>query len=1339
MLFFSMGMDQFCPKADYILPTPYNVTASTDQSNRIEITWESVCGNGSADHFLVYAKEEGSSTYHSVGKVSYDGCAYGEAFDYDFVMDGIVDFAYRDYSIKVKTCPDDGYYCSNDYFSEVVTGSAVIDPPFISATDGTFANKIEISFFEYSFNSQAYRVHRSASPEGPYTYVGYTYGDAVMDGTYIDYVSPGTTYYYKGEICTLHNDCSPLSTNYAIGFSSSTGPSGISATDGTVAQHIDITWDENPNANGYRVYRSETSTPPADPLDYLPPEVYTTDYQDSGADPYTTYYYWIRAYDTSLGTGDWTPLSASDTGWRTYKSVYNFSASDGTSTDHVDITWGNFDDAFINQYIIYRSITSDGEKINLGHSSTTSFTDNLASPGHTYYYWVKSCDELNRCSNLSSADSGYATLSTVGTAGALTASDGTSTDHVLLEWDPVYGADYYKLYRGQTSGSRPANNFTTSTSPTYTDTSATPGVQYYYWVQACTTETCSAADATDGGYRALSGPTNVQASDGTDTAQVQITWDSASGADFYELYSASTLGGVKNLVSSPIAGTSFADSSMAEGQALYYWVKACTALTCSDFSSPDLGWRGIMPPANLSASDGEYNQVSLSWDSNPSASHYAVYRSESSDGTKSLLTSNNASTSYNDTTATPGTTYYYWVKAFISTYDSDFSPSDTGWARGGTLPVVSSITRVDSNPTNAASVQFLVTFNKDVTGVTPADFVIDSSGLTGAALSGITGTGNTRTVTVLTGTGSGTLSIDVVDDNSILDDITNQLGGPTLGDGDFTSGEAYTIDKEAPTLVSFTRYNPVGEDTNADTLVFQADFSEAVNNVTSDDFNVNSASSATISDVQQVIGDTYRITVSGGDLADFNGTVNLDLSGTQNITDLIGNPLPQTEPATDEGYSVDNKGPEITSIIRSRPTDEYTNATTLNLVVYFDSPVYDVTDLDFEVIGGSTAQILGSATASPTEVIGLVVGAGDIATFNGELSIGLTAAQYIVDAAGNPLSSEDPDIHEYYILDHVAPTTVSIVGVAPEGTKVFITKPTELEVNFSEDVKHDGSLTSADYPGNYRLFSAGENGVYDTTSCFVENSPETTLGNDDVVYAVGPIDYSNGSGSGPYIATLTINNGTPLPIGKYRLMVCGTTSIEDLAGNEIYDGESDPYVNLNVVVPAALPETGFTPGVVSDLPAKLSEGQYDASAGFRLSIPKLGTSRVLKGIPASGNGWNLTWLGNDLGYLAGTAYPTWPGNTVITGHAYNNYGLPGPLNNLDTLRWGDQIIISSDGQEYVYEVRSVSEFTSPDDISTLQRHEAYDWVTLITCNSYDQNVDAFLFRTVVRAILVDVR
>ena len=95
----------------------------------------------------------------------------------------------------------------------------------------------------------------------------------------------------------------------------------------------------------------------------------------------------------------------------------------------------------------------------------------------------------------------------------------------------------------------------------------------------------------------------------------------------------------------------------------------------------------------------------------------------------------------------------------------------------------------------------------------------------------------------------------------------------------------------APVLLTFTRQTPGASPTNADTLVFRASFSKAVQNVDSADFTVNGTTTATVTGVAAVNAGTYDVTVSGGDLAGFNGTVGLDLAAGQNITDLVGNGL----------------------------------------------------------------------------------------------------------------------------------------------------------------------------------------------------------------------------------------------------------------------------------------------------------------------------------------------------------------------------------------------------------------------------------------------------------------
>jgi predicted outer membrane repeat protein len=124
-------------------------------------------------------------------------------------------------------------------------------------------------------------------------------------------------------------------------------------------------------------------------------------------------------------------------------------------------------------------------------------------------------------------------------------------------------------------------------------------------------------------------------------------------------------------------------------------------------------------------------------------------------------------------------------------------------------PRVLSIMRLNPNPTQPASVDFIVYFSKSVTGVDTNDFSVATTGsISGASPTLVDGGPTIYTVTVDTGSGEGTLRLDVIDDNTIQDLTSSPLGGPDLNDGDFTTGEFYTIDATAPTVGAFTVTTP---------------------------------------------------------------------------------------------------------------------------------------------------------------------------------------------------------------------------------------------------------------------------------------------------------------------------------------------------------------------------------------------------------------------------------------------------------------------------------------------------------------------------------------------------
>ncbi len=169
-----------------------------------------------------------------------------------------------------------------------------------------------------------------------------------------------------------------------------------------------------------------------------------------------------------------------------------------------------------------------------------------------------------------------------------------------------------------------------------------------------------------------------------------------------------------------------------------------------------------------------------------------------------------------------------------------------------------------------------------------------------------------------------------------------------------------------------------------------------------------------------------------------------------------------------------------------------------------------------------------------------------------------------------------------------------------------------------------------------------------------------------------------------------------------------------------------------------LPSTGFAPGVISQVPPQPQSSSYPSyQAGeLQIEIPALAVKQTIVGVPYEKGTWNVTWLDKHIGYLNGTAFPTFEGNSALTGHVYLPNGKPGPFVNLGQLKWGDQINIYSYGQKFIYEVRS-KVYVQPDDTSVLG-HQDQPWLTLLTCKVYDEKSNQYLQRVAVQAVLVSV-
>ncbi|MBM3120549.1 MAG: sortase, partial [Chloroflexi bacterium] len=213
------------------------------------------------------------------------------------------------------------------------------------------------------------------------------------------------------------------------------------------------------------------------------------------------------------------------------------------------------------------------------------------------------------------------------------------------------------------------------------------------------------------------------------------------------------------------------------------------------------------------------------------------------------------------------------------------------------------------------------------------------------------------------------------------------------------------------------------------------------------------------------------------------------------------------------------------------------------------------------------------------------------------------------------------------------------------------------------------------------------------------------------------------------VTITTVVNSLGTPPGGTNSATVSTTSAESDPGNNA----SSALTTIVAATGFGAPATGFAPDRVSRMPAQPDNKRYLDLGDLWLEIPALGLELPIVGVPITDEGWDVTWLGRQAGWLNGTAFPTWEGNSVLTAHVTMASGRAGPFRALKNLRWDDSIIIHYAGQRYVYSVRRAASVSPTDPLIT--RHEERAWLTLVTCQDYDDGTGEYLRRTIVRAVL----
>lgn len=265
---------------------------------------------------------------------------------------------------------------------------------------------------------------------------------------------------------------------------------------------------------------------------------------------------------------------------------------------------------------------------------------------------------------------------------------GTYPGGVRIWWGAVSGAEAYDIWRSPVADKAKADYLASvgGSKVEYVDSSIPANTSYYYWVRTVIGKVASDFGYYHEGYwmPGPAAPTNVQATDGTVTNRVRLTWAAVSGATGYQVWRSLSDNSETASQHATTTSTTFTDDTVDPSLIYYYWVKAVNAEGVSGFSWSNPGNALAAVPEkiqNLQASDGtSLESVRVTWSPAAGTAWYDVWRAQGTElWTSERVAGNLTNTVYVDTNVVPMQSYTYWVRGVNSKGYGQFSAGDAGF------------------------------------------------------------------------------------------------------------------------------------------------------------------------------------------------------------------------------------------------------------------------------------------------------------------------------------------------------------------------------------------------------------------------------------------------------------------------------------------------------------------------------------------------------------------------------------------------------------------------------------------------------------------------------------
>jgi fibronectin type 3 domain-containing protein len=518
--------------------------------------------------------------------------------------------------------------------------SGISTPSINSVSQGTLANCIVLSIYNYSYNLDYLEIYRSTNDTNAFRLIGKLNLNTNSNYVYYyDSVKTSSNYYYR--ICTIDKQgrCSfPSAAQY--GYLQRLYAPTLYIN--PYPDYIYMSWTSVSGGTKYRVYRSPFNC--IDSIKLLT-ETNLLSYTDSP--PNNKIYFYTVSAVTNNGL-EGSKSSCAQSKMTILPKPDSIFVTTNYYPKHVALTWRKVIGA--DGYIIYRG-KNYNDSLPTDTISNNMHNDTL--PDYLLRYYRIAAFNSKGIGLLSSAYSG-SVITPIFTNYII------KNDSVFLTFATNSRATKYFIYKSSN-----LVDFTLIDSTTKSSYNA-PIEDFNTWYYRFTIQTPegeSYPSASTRIIRQLSTPYNIKIT--SLIYGVRIEWSKVIGAEKYDIYRST------NVSSSSFyrttADTFFIDT-IPEGSSLYYYsLRSVNSSTTSSLSPP-------IPIISVSASQGtKTNMIEISWTPVSGATSYRIYRAPTDTFNRNITRIATLTTTTHTDYVITDSIYYYKISVLTSTGESGFS------------------------------------------------------------------------------------------------------------------------------------------------------------------------------------------------------------------------------------------------------------------------------------------------------------------------------------------------------------------------------------------------------------------------------------------------------------------------------------------------------------------------------------------------------------------------------------------------------------------------------------------------------------------------------------------